>query len=275
MMDPQALKELSREVEQIARQTGRFLMEELGRVGDHQIEEKALNSLVSYVDRQAEAQLVEALGRLLPEAVFLTEEDTIQNQYGSQQWIIDPLDGTTNFLHQLPAFVVSLGLRLDEELCLGVVYDPSRRECFSAWRHGGAYLNHHPIGVSHPSGLDRSLLATGFPYYDYERLQAYLEVLRYFMQHSQGIRRFGSAALDLAYVACGRFDGFFEYSLQPWDVAAGAVLVREAGGLVTDFSGGGRFLFGEELIAASPEVHPVMLHQIREAFGSSSSKSNS
>jgi len=265
-MDTQSLKTLSREVEAVARRTGGYLIQELGRVRAAEVEEKALNSLVSYVDRQAEEQLVEALGQLLPEATFLTEEDTVQNRDSAVQWIIDPLDGTTNFLHSLPAFVVSLGLQLEGRLSLGVVYDPNREECFSAWTNGGAYLNHRPIAVSGAEDLSQSLLATGFPYYDYERMEAYIGVLRYFMQHSRGVRRFGSAALDLAYVACGRFDGFFEYSLKPWDVAAGALLVQEAGGRVTDFANGEGFLHGEELIAGSPAIHRALLQQIGPAF---------
>ncbi len=246
--------------------TGKFLLKELGKVKGTDIEVKSLNSLVSYVDKTAEEKLVEGLQKILPEATFMTEEETIINQEGELQWIIDPLDGTTNFLHGLPLFSISVALRYKEEIVLGIIHEPSHNECFYAWKGGGAFLNEHSIKVSEASSLADSLIATGFPYYDYASISPYFEALEYFMRHSRGLRRLGSAALDLAYVACGRFDAFFEYSLNAWDVAGGAIIVKEAGGEVVDFSGKGNYLFGKELIATNQGISDAMLKVIFKAF---------
>lgn len=246
--------------------TGEFIRSQRGKVAAESIEEKDLNSLVSFVDREAERRLVDGLGQLLPRSTFLTEEDTVANEESEQQWIIDPLDGTTNFLHQLPVFSVSVALRLAGEVALGIVYEINQDESFFAWKNGGAYLNGDPIRASRTATLARSLVATGFPYYDFARTKAYLELLERFMQETRGIRRFGSAAVDLAYVACGRFDAFFEYSLNPWDVAAGAFIAREAGARVSDFRGGDDYLFGREVIAAGPLVFPEVQQAVKQAF---------
>ena len=260
------LSQICQSAVQLAAQTARFLRQELGNVGTHQIEEKALNSLVSYVDKTAEAQLVAGLKELTPCCSFLTEEDSVENSEGYLRWIVDPLDGTTNFLFQLPVFSISLALEQAGEIVIGIVYEVNQNEAFYAWKGGGAYLNGKPIQVSSRPNLAQSLLATGFPYYDYDQTQAYLKSLEYFMQHTRGLRRFGSAAVDLAYVACGRFDGFFEYSLQPYDVAGGAFIVQEAGGIVTDFSGGANWLFGGEMLASNDKIAPDFLTIIKDAF---------
>lgn len=260
------LANICQQAVRLAEQTARFLRQELGNVSTNQIEEKALNSLVSYVDKTAEAQLVEGLQAITPGCSFLTEEDTVENTEGDLRWIVDPLDGTTNFLFQLPVFSISLGLEVEGALVLGIVYEVNQSEAFYAWKGGGAYLNGRPIRVSQRPSLPESLLATGFPYYDYDQTQAYLKALEYFMQHTRGIRRFGSAAVDLAYVACGRFDGFFEYSLQPYDVAGGALIVQEAGGVVTDFNGGGNWLHGGEMLASNALIATDFLNVIRSAF---------
>lgn len=238
----------------VVTETAQFIRQELGKVSGQAIETKSKNSLVSYVDKTAEEQLVEGLGKLLPEATFLTEEETVATKSGIYQWIIDPLDGTTNFLHQLPFFSVSVALRYQEEIVLGIVYEVNREECFYAWKNGGAFLNGSRIQVSPTPTLADSLIATGFPYYDYKFMAAYLGVLQKLMTDTRGIRRFGSAALDLAYVSCGRFDAYFEYSLNAWDVAAGILLVKEAGGQITDFNLGTDYLFGGELIATNSNL---------------------
>ena len=243
-----------------------FILKELKKVNPNDIETKSLNSLVSYVDKNAEMQLVEKLRKLLPEATFLTEEETIENNEGEYRWIIDPLDGTTNFLHQLPFFSISVALEFQGEIILGVVYEVNRNECFSAWKNGGAYLNDSKIEVSKRTDLGDALIATGFPYYDYRGVEPYFEVLEFFIKNTRGVRRFGSAALDLAYVACGRFDSYYEYSLNAWDVAAGVILVKEAGGKLSDFQGGENFLFGREMIAASPHVFDKTLEVVKTAF---------
>lgn len=235
-------------------ETGKFIRQQSQRLHEITIEEKDINSLVSYVDREAEKQLVNELGTLLPDAGFLTEEDTPNSEGKTWQWIIDPLDGTTNFLYGIPCFSISVGLKRDDKLALGIIYEINDNELFYAWENGGAFLNGNRICVSQRKSLNHSLLATGFPYYDFTSMGKYLKSFTYLMQNSRGIRRLGSAAVDLAYVACGRFDGFFEYSLNPWDVAGGAVIVKEAGGHVMDFTGGGNYLFGREIIAANPFI---------------------
>ncbi|MCB0518569.1 MAG: inositol monophosphatase [Lewinellaceae bacterium] len=265
-MNEKDLSTLCRKSCDIVEATAAFIRGELGRVGESQIEDKSLNSLVSYVDKTAEEQLVGKLSDLLPGAVFLTEEGTVAQESGEFQWIIDPLDGTTNFLHQVPCFAVSVGLRQGEELVLGIVYEVNRKECFYAWKNGGAFLNGRAIHVSPKVHLKDSLLATGFPYRDYAGMDNYFVALRQFMQKTRGLRRLGAAAVDLAYVACGRFDGFFEYGLSAWDVAGGAVLVKEAGGRVCDFGGGDDYLFGGEMVACSRNVEAELMQAIRSAF---------
>ncbi len=242
----------------ITRQAGAFLQQELGKVQGQSIEEKSFNQLVSYVDRQAEEFLVSGLGRLLPDSTFLTEEATIAAQDSPWQWIIDPLDGTTNFLHGVPVFAVSVALKHQHEIVIGIVQEVNRQECFYAWQGGGAWCNEARIRVRDNAALSKALLATGFPTSDFENLAQYVQALSYFMQRTRGVRRLGAASVDLAYVACGRFDAFFEYNLQPWDVAAGALLVTEAGGVVTDFSGGSDYLFGKTMLATSSALYPAL-----------------
>lgn len=261
-MTPQQLAALETEVCELAREVAAFQRQELAVFDRGNIEHKGVHDLVSYVDRQSEERLVARLQQLLPEAGFITEEGTVAQEDKALRWIIDPLDGTTNFTHGLPFFSISIALAAGEELLLGVVYESNREECFSAYRDGGARLNGQPIRVSEVPLLDQALLATGFPYYAFDRIENYLDVLRYFMQHTQGMRRLGSAALDLAYVACGRFEGYFEYNLNSYDVAAGALLVAEAGGKVTDFNGGNSYLFGREILATNAHIHKQMFAQV-------------
>ncbi len=203
----------------------------------------------------------------MPEASFLAEEGTVAAEARSWQWIIDPLDGTTNFLHGLPFFSISLALQYEGETVLGVVHEANRQETFYSWKGAaGCFLNKKIITVSPTAALADSLLATGFPYYDFEKMQAYMLVLQDLMQDTRGLRRFGSAALDLAYVACGRFDGYFEYSLSPWDVAAGAFLVQQAGGRVSDFAGGNNYIHGREILAGNSALFETLLKRVRTYF---------
>lgn len=251
------LEKICHEVAALAKETGKFLRQESSRFDRAKIEYKGINDMVSYVDKETEKLLVKGLKAILPEAGFITEEGTEPSKAGDPDpkklcWIIDPLDGTTNFIHQLPIYSISVALMRDEEVVVGVVYEVNRDENFYAWKDGGAYLNGEPIAVSPAPKLSDGLLATGFPYYDFEKMQAYLEILNELMRRSHGLRRLGSAAIDLAYVACGRFEGYFEYNLKPWDVAGGVLLVKEAGGTVTDFSGGKNFVFGGELVSGGP-----------------------
>lgn len=260
------LEKLCKEACVIVQEVGTFIQAELGKVQGNDIEVKSLNSLVSYVDKTAETKLVAALQKLLPQATFLTEEETIAQAAGEYQWIIDPLDGTTNFLHQLPFFAISVALQHKDTTVIGIVLEVNRQECFYAWKGGGAYLNGKAIHTSKNKVMGDALIATGFPYYDYTHTQAYFQTLAYFMRHTRGIRRFGSAALDLAYVACGRFDAFFEYSLHAWDVAGGALIVQEAGGKVCDFKKGNDYLFGKEIIASSNHLYEELVEVICGCF---------
>lgn len=249
---------------EIARNVGRFMAEERKTFNDSKIENKGLHDLVSYVDKESEKQIIEYLSKLLPESGFIAEEGT-NNKHGARfNWVIDPLDGTTNFIQGVPVYAVSIGLLDGNELVLGVVYEVGRDECFYAWKDGGAYLNGEPIHVSKRGDIQDSLVATGFPYNDFSKMESYMSFLAWTMKNARGVRRLGSAATDLAYVACGRFDAFWEYDLKPWDVAAGALLVKEAGGTVTDYKGGNGYLFGREIVASNGLLDKLILNKIKE-----------
>lgn len=253
---------------ELARETAAFLEAENQKFTKESVEYKGLNNLVSYVDEQAERMVVDGCRRILPEAGFLTEEGTVSASDGAREgltWIIDPLDGTTNFVHKVPMFSVSIGLVLKGKPILGVVAHVPNKQIFSAWEGGGAWCNGERIYVNPTQRLSESLLATGFPYFEFEKIDAYLNIIHHLMKNSHGLRRMGSAAIDLAYVACGIFEGFFEYNLSPWDVAAGICLVREAGGTVTDFQGEDNAVFGRQLVAAGP-VHAEFLEEIRSRW---------
>lgn len=242
-----------------------FMRRERERFSDRDVESKGLNNLVSYVDKGAEERLVTGLAKLLPGSGFIAEEGTGALS-ASENWIIDPLDGTTNFVHGIPCYCISVGLQRDGEMHLGVVLEVNREEAFTAWKGGGARLNGSPIRVSQRRTLRESLLATGFPYDDFAREAQYMDLLRELMHRTRGIRRLGSAAADLAYVACGRFEAFYEYGLNPWDVAAGALIVREAGGRVTDFNGEDNWFTGEEIVAGNGAIHQELLELIGSSF---------
>lgn len=260
------LNVLTKQVCLIAKEVGEFIKEECAKINVGHIEIKSQNSLVTYVDKTAEKKIIEFLSKLIPESGFIAEEGTSDKKGDVYNWVIDPLDGTTNFIHGIPTYCVSIGLLKGKELISGVIFEPNRDELFYAWKDGGAYLNGKPISVSTKHKLSDSLLATGFPYYDYQRLEAYMDILKWLMHNSRGVRRIGSAAIDLAYVACGRFEAFYEYSLNPWDVAAGALLVNEAGGSVTDFQGGTNYLFGSEIIASNKHMEAELLDKIKGSF---------
>jgi myo-inositol-1(or 4)-monophosphatase len=244
------LQEITSQVANLSRQAGEFVRKAASEFNRDSIEYKGLNDMVSYVDKETEELLVDGLRKILPEAGFIAEEGTGQKTDSQEfAWIIDPVDGTTNYMHGLPVFAISIALMQKDKIVSGVVYEINRDECFMAWLGGGAFLNDKPIKVSSAKYLKDSLIATGFPYYDFEKMENYLNILKELMQKSHGLRRLGAASVDLVYVACGRFEGFFEYNLKPWDVAAGTLIVQEAGGKVTDFKGGNDFVFGRELIA--------------------------
>jgi len=209
---------------------------------------------------------VDGLKGILPGSGFLVEEHTVEDAHEEYTWIIDPLDGTTNFIHRLPAFSISVALMQHDRIVMGTVLDVKADECFYAWKGSSASMNGNEIRVSGRNKLEESLLATGFPYNDFSRQEEFVNMLSYLMRHTRGIRRFGSAAIDLAWVACGRFDGFWEYSLKPWDVAAGSFIVQQAGGIVSDFKGGHDFIHGREIVCGNPAVYPELLGVIRRYF---------
>jgi myo-inositol-1(or 4)-monophosphatase len=260
------LQEMTSEVSALVVKVAAYISEQRKTFSNEAVSDKGINQLVSYVDVEAEKQLVNGLMSILPEAGFITEENTSEKGKAEYNWIIDPLDGTTNFIHNLPVYSISVALARNEELLIGIVYEIGRHEEFTAWKDGGAWCNGQKLSVSSETSLQKSLMATGFPYYDYEQMDAYLDTLRYLMKSTHGLRRMGSAAVDLAYVAAGRFEGFFEYGLHAWDVAAGCLLVKEAGGNICDFKGGNDFLFGDSIIASNKVLHETLLGIISEKF---------
>ncbi len=261
------LQDITIQMALLAKSVGEFIKSERSKITTNDIKLKGKASLVTYVDQQAERLLVKGLSRLLPQASFITEEETVEQGKSPYQWIIDPLDGTTNFIHGLYPHSVSVALTFEQQPVAGVVYEIGADELFTAWKDGGAYLNGERIFVSNTTNHTDALLATGFPYYNFSRLDNYLQLLRFFMVETRGMRRMGSAAVDLAYVACGRFDGFFEHALHAWDVAAGILLVQEAGGKVSDFKGGNNYLFGEEIVASNSAYFPAFQDEVKKHLG--------
>ena len=259
------LKELVEHVINITKDVGEFIKIESKKFTKDKIEHKGYNDLVSYVDKEAERILIQELQSILPESGFIAEEGTSTKKGNTYNWIIDPLDGTTNFSHGLPIYSISIALMKAGNIVLGVVYEINKDECFHAVENDHAYCNGEIINVSNVQQLNGSLLATGFPYSSFEKMDTYLNILNEFMQKTHGLRRMGSAAVDLAYVACGRFEGFFEYNLNAWDVAAGAFIIQRAGGTISDFHGGDNYLFGREILAAGP-IHKEMLTVIQSKW---------
>jgi myo-inositol-1(or 4)-monophosphatase len=259
------LQLIRNDVLQICEEVGDFIRTEAEGFDLSRVEKKnSFNNLVSYVDKEAETRLVIALRKSFPPASFITEEETVeQSSAGEYNWIIDPLDGTTNFLHGLPIYGISVGLTRNGKPILGVIYHIIRKEIFHAVEEDDAYCNKRIIRVSDAQTLNESLLATGFPYQQSNKGDAYLGIIKNFLENSHGIRRLGSAAIDMAYVACGRLEGFFEYNLNPWDIAAGILIIQQAGGVVTDFQGGDNSLFGKQLCASNGNIHQEMLSIIQ------------
>ncbi|TCO09656.1 inositol monophosphatase family protein [Natronoflexus pectinivorans] len=246
------------QVVNLARQTGSYLKEERARSAPD-LERKGKNDFVTRFDKEAEVRIVDALSEILPDSGFIAEEGTGKGTSGRFNWVIDPIDGTTNFIHGLSPFSVSIALMEGEELVIGVVYEPGLDECFYAWKNGSAMLNGQVISVSKTEMVSDALVATGFPYTNFSRMDNYMDSLRFLMNNCRGVRRMGSAAVDLVYVACGRFDGFYEYGLKPWDVAAGSFILDRAGGKVSDFSGGNDYLYGREIIATNKSIFEEFL----------------
>lgn len=253
----------------IARQAGEFLQE--NRFAPKQVSVKTdMVDLVTNVDKAADRLITEQLRTHFPTHTIIAEESAQSGPQSRYCWYIDPLDGTTNFAHTYPHFAVSLALAHESTAIVGVVHDPVRNETFSAQRGGGAQLNGNPIRVSTASQLDQSLLLTGFPYDRRSYSAFYLRYYEAFMLRTHGVRRSGSAALDLCYVACGRADAFWEWRLHPWDIAAGSLIVEEAGGRTSDFSGHTFDLHGEQTLASNGHLHGAMLDVLGQLPGSPS-----
>ena len=243
---------------------GKFIQQERETFSSHHIEYKGKNNLVSYVDRNAEERLMHELSDLIPGCGFINEESGQKDTNNDFVWVIDPLDGTTNFIHGLPVFSVSVALLVNQELTFGCVYEINRDELFYAEKGAGAFLNGKPIHISPVQNLSECLIATGFPYADLGYVDAFMNLMKDFMGQAHGLRRLGSAAVDLAYTAAGRFDGFFESRLNAWDIAAGALLVQEAGGVVRTYKNEESFLFGKSIVAANPVILEQMLQVLRK-----------
>ncbi len=247
-----------------ARAAGQVIVRHMGRLDSLTVQDKRPNDFVSEVDHLAEREIIRVIHRAYPDHGILAEESGAQGS-GDYQWIIDPLDGTTNFLHDFPQFAVSIALRHHGRLEQAVVYDPVKEELFCASRGAGATLNNRRVRVTSLKDLNGALLGTGIPFREDQDLDAYLKGLRAMLPGTAGVRRAGSAALDLAYVAAGRLDGFWEYGLNVWDMAAGALLVQEAGGLVGDPRGGADALASGDVVAAGPKLYKAMVQRLAQA----------
>ncbi len=248
-------KEICLKTCEIARKAGVYIAEQRRGFSFDKVEFKGSQNLVSYVDKTAERMIVEALTELLPGAGFITEEGTAGCGAEEYKWVIDPLDGTTNFIHGLPPYCVSIGLMCGAEVVVGVVYEITLQEMFYAWQGSEAYLNGEAITVSDTDKLANSLVAIGFSYSTDTEIADFQRQIEYFHRNSNGLRRLGSAAADMVYVACGRFDAFAQVNLSPWDVCGGALIVQRAGGVVTQYNGGSDYVFGRSIIAAAPGVY--------------------
>lgn len=253
------MQQLLNKTTDIIKKTGRYIAAERKDFTPENIIAKSAHDFVSYVDKNAEKMLVEDLARLMPEAGFIAEEGTRKTRGAKYNWIVDPLDGTTNFIHGAPPYAVSVALMEEDKVVLGVVYEITLCECFSSAVNLPVCLNGVEIRVSDTQTLEESLIATGFPLADLERRDVFMDIIKDLSAHTHGLRRPGSAATDLAYVACGRYDGFFQYNLQSWDVAAGTFLVSQAGGHCSDFTGDSDYIFGKELLATNSLIHKEFL----------------
>lgn len=231
------LEKMCSEVKDTVKKTGKSIRRKRKNNSQLTIEKKGEHDYVTHLDKLSEKKLVEKLKRIFPSAGFITEENTIQPSAQKYNWIIDPIDGTTNFIHDVSPYAISVALAEEDKIILGVVYEITLDELFYTWNNAPSYLNGKEIHVSSSRNFSKALVATGFPYTRTKRIKNILRTMEYFLIHCQDIRRFGSAATDLCYVACGRFDIYYEGYLNIWDVAAGIILVKNAGGVVTDFNG--------------------------------------
>jgi len=248
-----------------ARLAGEVMLRSLGTLSGGDIDRKKASDFVTRVDRESEDVIVKAIRSRYPWHTFLAEE-SFKEPGAGHRWIIDPLDGTTNYIHQYPVFSVSIALEAEGEVVLGVVFDPLRNELFHAEKGKGAFLNGKPVKVSAVEAREGSLVATGFPFRSKHLIDRYLDAFKSVFLVSGDLRRAGSAALDLSYVAAGRCEGFFELGLSPWDIAAGGLMIKEAGGIVSDFAGGEDYLKTGNIVAGNPPAHGRLLGIMKDAF---------
>ena len=258
------LKKTCEEAIEVVRDAGKFILGEKLKLTNDKVEKKGRHNFVTYVDKGSEKLLIEGLHKILPQAGFIAEEGTSKNRTEKYNWVIDPLDGTTNFIHGSPPYAGRVALMKEKRVLIGIVYEISLSELFYSYEGALAYLNGNEIHVSKADRVDESLIAMGFPYENFSRLDAFMNSLKHFFLYSHGVRRMGSAATDLAYVACGRYDAFYEYNLNPWDVAAGAFIVQQAGGKVSDFKGDDNFIFGNEIVASNEAVFAEFQQKVGE-----------
>lgn len=249
-----------------ARQAGKIILRAQDQLDKIQIIEKGRNDFATQVDKAAEEIIIDIIKKAYPQHAILGEESGLSTNQSDTTWIIDPLDGTTNFIHGFPQYCISIGVTYQDKIQHGVVYDPIRDELFTASRGEGARVNGKRLRVSMVEKLDYALLGTGFPFREFGVLDEYLTFLKALIPNCAGIRRAGAAALDLAYVAAGRLDGFWEFGLKPWDIAAGALLIQEAGGWVTTIQGEQQFLYGKSILAASPKIYQQMQDLAKQIF---------
>ncbi len=246
-----------------ALKAGNFIARSMDRLDTLQVNNKAPQDYVTEVDQRAEQIIIETIRKAYPSHDFWGEESGFNDNGSESVWIIDPLDGTTNFIHGMPHFAVSIALRHQGDLTQAVIYNPMTQELFTATKGSGAQVNNRRIRVANRRSMEGALLGTGFPYRAEHNIDRYLESFRLLHPDTAGIRRPGSAALDLAFVAAGRFDGFWEFGLSPWDIAAGVLLVREAGGLVGDLSGGTTHMSSGNILAANPRLFDLMVKRLQ------------
>jgi myo-inositol-1(or 4)-monophosphatase len=260
------LDKICKEVIELTHEVGDFILKEKDKFIPSDIQKKGFNDLVSYVDKTSEKRLIKGLQQILPGSGILGEEGGGSFNKSKYTWVIDPLDGTTNFIHRLPCFAISIALFENKTPIIGIVNELNFKECFSAIKGKGAKVNGKKIVVSPQKKLEDSLIATGFPYNEFKLQKEYMRLFEELMKRTQGLRRIGSASVDLCYVAMGRFEAFYEYDLKPWDVSGGALIVQEAGGKLSDFADGNDYLFGKTIVATNGHVHKPFMEIVKKHF---------
>lgn len=254
------------EVKELVYAVGEYIRFERLGFKSSTVEHKDIHDMVSYVDKTSETKLIEGLEKILPGSAFMAEESGVKENDSVYRWIIDPLDGTTNFIHNIPHYCISIGLEFQGSLIAGWIYEICTNEMYTALKGEGAFCNNHKIVVSKTAELHQSLMATGFPVRSYPKLKEYMNLLQSMIENTRGVRRLGTAAYDLCLVACGRVEGFYEPGLSPWDVAAGAIIVQEAGGKVTDFNGHEGFMQNATILATNSYIHNSILKEVQRCM---------